>query len=212
MCYHPFHMYYGCMCKVWQAWDIINTLGSCSPKPQSTQAVGPDLARTVNHLAILGVVYIYIGRWRTACHTCVAMYSTDSWVHVQGLTIMGHNLYTGILSIQASDHPILWYQIRWELQNHHAIHRVVYIGEEPHAMDMLSLIPHVLLVHGQGMTSLGQNQYTVIMFIQVSLPLLSRRWHSNTGPRTPLWEFGCGNSKGIWTCHLGWNENRRGCG
>ena len=27
-----------CMCKVWQAWDTINTLGSYSAKPQSTQA------------------------------------------------------------------------------------------------------------------------------------------------------------------------------
>ena len=128
MCCHPFHMYYGCMGKVWQAWDIINTLVSCLPKPQSIQAVWPDLARTVNHQAILRVVYISIGRWRISCHACVAMHSKGSWVHVQGLTITGHNPYTGILFIQASDHPVLWYQIWWELQNNHAIHMVVYIG------------------------------------------------------------------------------------
>ena len=44
MGYHPFQISYGYMVKVLQAWDIINTLGSCSSKPQSTQAVGVDLA------------------------------------------------------------------------------------------------------------------------------------------------------------------------
>ena len=46
MCCHPIHIFCGFMGKVWQAWDIISTLGPCSSKPQSTQAVGPDLART----------------------------------------------------------------------------------------------------------------------------------------------------------------------
>ena len=44
---HPLHMYCGCIIKVWQAWDIINTPRSCSSKLQCTQAVGPDLVRTV---------------------------------------------------------------------------------------------------------------------------------------------------------------------
>ena len=43
---HPFHMFCGCMATVWQAWDVINILGFCSFKPQSTQAVGPDVVRT----------------------------------------------------------------------------------------------------------------------------------------------------------------------
>ena len=47
MCCHSFSMSCGCTGKVWQAWDTINTLWSCSTKPQSTQAVGPeDLTRT----------------------------------------------------------------------------------------------------------------------------------------------------------------------
>ena len=42
---HSFHMFCGCMAKVLQSCDIINTLTSCSSKPQSIQAVVPDLVR-----------------------------------------------------------------------------------------------------------------------------------------------------------------------
>ena len=42
MCWHQFHMFCGCMGRVWQAWDIINTLwGSCTSKSQSTPDFGP---------------------------------------------------------------------------------------------------------------------------------------------------------------------------
>ena len=34
---------------------------------------------------------------------------------------------------------------------------------------MLILIPHILCVHGQGLTSLGHNQYTRILFIPPSV-------------------------------------------
>ena len=34
---HVFHMGYGCMGNAWQTWDIIDILGPCSSKPQSTQ-------------------------------------------------------------------------------------------------------------------------------------------------------------------------------
>ena len=34
---------------------------------------------------------------------------------------------------------------------------------------MLIPIPHILCVHGQGLTSLGHNQYTRILFIQASV-------------------------------------------
>ena len=46
MCCHPFHMFCEWMGKVWPAWDITNTLWSCSLKPQSTQAVRVDLVRS----------------------------------------------------------------------------------------------------------------------------------------------------------------------
>ena len=45
ICCHPFHVIW-CMVKVLKAWEIINTIGFYSSKPQSTQAVGPDLVRT----------------------------------------------------------------------------------------------------------------------------------------------------------------------
>ena len=38
--------FWWCMGKVWQTWDIINTLGSCPFKPQSAQALGPYFVRT----------------------------------------------------------------------------------------------------------------------------------------------------------------------
>ena len=44
---HSFHIFYGCMGKVWQVLVTINTPGSCSSKPQITHMVGPDLVRTV---------------------------------------------------------------------------------------------------------------------------------------------------------------------
>ena len=46
MCCHPLHMFSDYTSKVWKAWEIINTLGSCSLKIQCTQSVGPDLVRT----------------------------------------------------------------------------------------------------------------------------------------------------------------------
>ena len=46
ICCHSFQIFCGCMSGGLQARNIINTLGSCSPKPQSTQSVGPDLVRT----------------------------------------------------------------------------------------------------------------------------------------------------------------------
>jgi hypothetical protein len=47
ICCKPCHISHGCMCKVWQACDLINRPESCPSKPQNTQdAVGPDLMRT----------------------------------------------------------------------------------------------------------------------------------------------------------------------
>ena len=42
------------------------------------------------------------------------------------------------------------------------------VQKEPHAMDGLPHIWHVLWVHGWGLTSLGHNQYTRILFINTS--------------------------------------------
>ena len=46
---HSFHISCGCcMGNIRKSWDTINTLGSCSSKPQNTQAMGPeDLVRTI---------------------------------------------------------------------------------------------------------------------------------------------------------------------
>ena len=47
------------------------------------------------HQTILRVVYSV--RWRITCHVCVANHSIYLWVHVQGLTSLGHNEYILIL-------------------------------------------------------------------------------------------------------------------
>ena len=53
----------------------------------------------------------------------------------------------------------------------------ILVGEEPHAMDVLPLISHILWVHGQGMASLWHNQYTEILFIQFPEHLIcGTRW------------------------------------
>ena len=54
------------------------------------------------HWGILRVVYV--GRWRSTGHQFVANHSHVLWVHVQGLTHLKHNQYTGMLSIQATEH------------------------------------------------------------------------------------------------------------
>ena len=94
----------GCIRKVCQALYPINTLGSCSSKPQSTQAVGPDLVRTANRPPSHPQIGILLGGKPQAMDVLPPIPHV-LWVHKQGLTIMGHNQYTGILIIQASEHP-----------------------------------------------------------------------------------------------------------
>ena len=48
MCFHLFQVSCRHIGKLWQAWGIINTLGSHSPTPYSTQTVGPELVVTAN--------------------------------------------------------------------------------------------------------------------------------------------------------------------
>ena len=55
MCCYPFHMFVGAWTRSdnWQAWVIINTLGSCSSKPQSTPDFGPWLCKNLVYLGWL---------------------------------------------------------------------------------------------------------------------------------------------------------------
>ena len=59
--------------------------------------------------------------------------------------------------------------------------------EEPHAdIDVLPPIPHILLVHGHDLASLGYNQYTMIMFIQASAhPSSGTRYDENCKTTKP---------------------------
>jgi len=106
MCWHPFHMSWGCMGKVWQSWNTIDTLGSCPSKPQSTQAVGPDDLVITAKQPYHHQVDVY-------CHMesnmpwvgCQPFHMFCMWVNGQGLFSLRHNQYTSILFIQASGHP-----------------------------------------------------------------------------------------------------------
>ena len=103
------------------------------------------------------------------CHRCVTTYSTGLYVHVQGLAGLGHNQYTRYLFIQASEHPICGARFGENCKTTKPSSGwYILVHEEQYAMDRLPNIPHILWVHGQGLTSLGHSQYTRIMFIQAS--------------------------------------------
>ena len=105
MCCHPFHMFCVYTAKVWHAWGIINTLGSCSSKPQSTQAVGPDLVRTTKPPS--HPQYWIDMLLSKEPHTMDVLSSIPrvSWVHEQGLKSLEYNQYKGMPSIQDTEHP-----------------------------------------------------------------------------------------------------------
>ena len=73
MCWLQFLTSCGCLSKVFQAWDIINTMGSWSSKPQSTQAVGQeDFVGTVKqwcHPQVGVVCYTKNNRQWTFCQS-----------------------------------------------------------------------------------------------------------------------------------------------
>ena len=82
------------------------------------------------------------------------------------MTSLGHNQDTGIMFIQASEHPSCG--TRGYGENYRRTKPsagwYILVGEEPHAMDVLPHIPHILwVVHGQDLISLGRNQYTGIL-------------------------------------------------
>ena len=84
------------------------------------------------------------------------------------MTSLGHNQYTMIMFmfIRASEHPSCG--IREFGENYKSTKPssgwCILLGEEPHVMDMVPLIPHVLWLYGKGLTSMGDNEYTVIVF------------------------------------------------
>ena len=54
ICYQAFHMSCGCMDKVWQPWNTMNTMGCHPTKQQSTQAAGPCFVGTAVIKAVKG--------------------------------------------------------------------------------------------------------------------------------------------------------------
>ena len=92
------------------------------------------------------------------------------WVHVQGMTHLGHNQYTGILFIRALEHSSCGTRSGKNCKISKLSSGLsMLLREEPQDMDILSTIPPVLWVHDQGLANLGHNKYTRILFIQASL-------------------------------------------
>ena len=90
-------------------------------------------------------------------------------VHDQGLTRLGHDQYTSIMFIQATEHPSCGIRFGENCKTTKpSLGWYILLGEEPHAMYVLPPIPHVLWVHDQGLTSLGHDQYTSILIIQAT--------------------------------------------
>ena len=164
MWYHSFQMSCGCMYKIWQDWDPINTLRSCLSKPQTTQT---------DCLTIFGknckIMTISSGWYILFCEEPHAMdalqpISSILWMHVQSLTSMWPNQYTGILSIRATKHPI------WGTRSGEHTRATMlsscwcmlsYKGKQ--AMDELPSIPHFLQMNVEYLISLGSNEYTGIL-------------------------------------------------
>ena len=75
---------------------------------------------------------------------------------------------------------------------------------EPHAMDVLSPIQYVSWVHGQGLTSLGCNQYTVMSSIQLTeYPSCGTRFWENRKTTMSLlgwWMLCCEEPQTICIC------------
>jgi hypothetical protein len=91
------------------------------------------------------------------------------WVHGQGLTSLEHNQYHTIMLIQASEHPTSGTKFGENCKTTKPSSGLsMLLGEEPHAMGGLPSVPYLLYVHGQGLTSLEHNQYTGVLFVQVS--------------------------------------------
>ena len=88
------------------------------------------------------------------------------WVHGQGMTSLKHNQYTGVLSIQPlGTHAVGPDLVRTAKQPCHPQGGVCCYTKNN--MPWIFSHPFLLWVHGQGLTSLGHNQYTVILFIQI---------------------------------------------
>ena len=87
-------------------------------------------------------------------------------VHGQGPTSLeAQSIYRDAVHPSHRAVVKLWEQIWRELQINHTILRLVYIVTwKIKAMNVLSLIPHVLWMHAQGLTSLVHDKYTMTLF------------------------------------------------
>ena len=95
--------------------------------------------------------------------------SHSIWVNGQCLTSLGHNQCTRILFINISEHQscgTIFCENHCKTTKPSSCLSEVLLGEEPHTMDVLPIIPYLLWLHGQGLTSLKHNQYTVVLSIQ----------------------------------------------
>ena len=79
------------------------------------------------------------------------------------------SIHPGIMFVKALEHPSCGNQFCKKYRSTKSSSGWwILLGEDPQVKDILSLIPHIVWIHGQGLTSLGHNQYIGILFIQVS--------------------------------------------
>ena len=118
----------------------------------------------------------YVVKWRITCHECVAKHFIYLWVYVQGITSLGHNQYTGVLSIQAQKALKLWDQILWELLNNHAMPSLVFVVTQRTSCYGYFVTHYFCGCIVKVWQAWDNNQYTAILFIQASK-------HSSCGTR-----------------------------
>ena len=122
---HTFYISGGSMGKVYQACELIDTLGSGSSKHQSPQAVGPYLVRTAKepcHPQVGVCYYTKNHRPWMCCQTFHIFY----WR--RGRYNKPETQSIHMTAVHPSHRaPKLWDQIWWELQDNHVILRLVYV-------------------------------------------------------------------------------------
>ena len=146
-----------CMGKVWEAWGIINTPGSCSTKLRAPKLWDQIWWELQNHQAILriehDVKWDIIGHGYVTKHsTCfVAAWARSNQPETQKNTLRSYS------STPHSTQAVGPGLVGTAKQQRSSSGWCMLLHKEPHAMDQLPPIPHILCLHGQGMTITGHN-------------------------------------------------------
>ena len=156
------------MCKIWQNWKIIHMKRWHSSKPQSNQVLGRKIFGENCKTTMPSSGWWLLLSEEPEDMNVLPPISHVFCVHGQSLTSLWHNQYTGMIFIQASQHPSCGTKFSWECKTTNPSSGLsMLLNKKPQTMDMIPSIANILWVYVQGLTGLGINWYTVILLIQV---------------------------------------------